>query len=473
MAAQEPLLKAPAPWSTSPRVDPRTRRGSLNDAGKSDGEEWPSPRERHLGILGAVASVMNAVIGTGILALPVAFTGVGTVFGTLLIVFCAFVCFVSLLALGKVVTHVGACSYGEAMDKTIGGPSGVIISAVVAAFCFGVCIVYSVVISTNLVDLLNEQGLITQPIFPGSPAECAAFWCMDNRRFWIVAPAVGILMPLCLLPNFDKLKYAAMFATSSMVYLTGVIAVYLFISASRDGAVPIWKSGIETRDDAAPDVRTPIGPQASRVTGALLHPLICCVPLYTPDDGIPGCDAVGDPACCDAQGDETCCTPEVLAEGILPWNDPGIENFIIDSDVFTSFSTFLFAFLTHTMIPQVVVELTEPSTKRLAMMMGGVCSGSLGLYYFVGLTGYLLFGNCVCDNISISFGPDGWVAVGQGFVVTSVCCGYATVCWPCRDALLDIFYPLYLKCDLYYLLLSSCDPPPFLAPRLSRLVFPS
>eukprot|EP01043_Picozoa_sp_COSAG02_P062694 COSAG02_NODE_8712_length_2464_cov_2.186892_2_plen_155_part_00 len=37
------------------------------------------------------------------------------------------------------------------------------------------------------------------------------------------------------------------------------------------------------------------------------------------------------------------------------------------------------------------------------------------------------------------------VAIGQGFVVTSVSCGYATLCWPCRDAILDLCYPLYLR----------------------------
>ena len=41
---------------------------------------------------------------------------------------------------------------------------------------------------------------------------------------------------------------------------------------------------------------------------------------------------------------------------------------------------------------------------RLAMMMGGVCTGSLALYLVVGITGYVLFGSCVCDNISVSFG---------------------------------------------------------------------
>jgi hypothetical protein len=40
-----------------------------------------------------------------------------------------------------------------------------------------------------------------------------------------------------------------------------------------------------------------------------------------------------------------------------------------------------------------------------------------------------MFGTCVCSNISLSFGESVWVAVGQGFVVISVCCGYPTVCW--------------------------------------------
>lgn len=30
--------------------------------------------------------------------------------------------------------------------------------------------------------------------------------------------------------------------------------------------------------------------------------------------------------------------------------------------------------------------------------------------------------------------------------MTSVCCGYATLAWPCRDAILEITYPLYLQC---------------------------
>ena len=62
--------------------------------------KYLSPRERKMGIVGSVVNTMNAVIGTGILAFPVAFSKVGYVLGTALLILCTVMCFVSLLALG-------------------------------------------------------------------------------------------------------------------------------------------------------------------------------------------------------------------------------------------------------------------------------------------------------------------------------------------------------------------------------------
>ena len=425
-AEQEPLLSGAG-----------LRRGSLNALK----EEYISPRPRNLGVCGAVASILNAVIGTGILALPVAFSQLGVGLASLTIVICAGVVLLSLVCLSEVVTKVGGTSYGHTMELTVGGWSGPFISVIVGAFTFGVCVVYSVVISSNLRDLFFDQGWITTPIIPPPAGDV-----LDNRRIWVLASSIGVITPLCLLPNFDKLKYVATFAASSMIYLAGVIAVYLFVSASR-GDVPTWSAGIGQAPGAPEGVMTPIGPRDARVTSPLLHPDICCVPMYTASDGVPGCvEAVEDDPegpCCVAVAPEVCCTTEQQDRGVVQWE--AAEGFILNSDIFVSFSTFLFAFLTHTMIPQVVVELIEPSTRRLTYTMAGVAGGSLALYYVVGLTGYLLFSNCVCDNISLSFGSSNFVAVGQLFVVLSVCCGYPTVCWPCRDALLELTYPLFLK----------------------------
>jgi hypothetical protein len=158
-----------------------------------------------------------------------------------------------------------------------------------------------------------------------------------------------VLVPLCLLPNFDRLKYLAMFASSSMMYLAAVIAGYMFLSAGR-GELPLWEAGVGPTEGAE-GLPTPIGPRGARVTGALLHPDICCVPLYAPGDGVPGCAALGDAACCPAEAPEVCCTAEELARGITPWR--GAEGWLFDPDIFSSISTFLFAFLTHTVVPQV------------------------------------------------------------------------------------------------------------------------
>lgn len=311
----------------------RSRRPSINDP-PSDGK-YLSPLPRNMGIIGSVASVMNAVIGTGILALPVAFSGVGFTLGAILIVVCAGMCFVSLLALGDVVVKVGGTSYGNTMEKAIGSKAiANLISVVILAFCWGVCVVYNVVISANLTDLLFDQGLITEEVIPG----------IDNRQFWLLITTSCIIIPLCMLPNFDKLKYAAIFATTSMIYLTGVIAGYQFYAASRN-ELPIWEAGRELVADAGiEDLFTPIGSRDSRVTRPLLHPEICCVPLYTVADVFPGCVDGTEDECCAAVDGEICCTPDVLDTGITPW--VRAPKFPINfRQVFDMFSTDLWVFL--------------------------------------------------------------------------------------------------------------------------------
>ena len=325
----EPLLRGSADFSSDRSADDKCHK-------------YLSPRERNVGIFGSVANTMNAVIGTGILALPVAFSKVGWALGSGILLLCGLMCFVSLVAVGQVATTVGGASYGDTIEKSVGPGSANFISVIVSMYTWGVCVVYHVIISTNLTDLLADRDLITEEIIPG----------IENRRFWIVASTLGVIVPLCMLPNFDKLKYAAMFATSSMVYLSGVIAAYLFVSASRND-VPVWEAGRELVTGATdPDLRTPIGPRDSRTALPLLHPLICCVPPYTAADGVEGCVDGTEAACCVVSGtDEVCCDPQTEAAGITPWG--GAVPAIFDENIFSSFSTFLFALATHTVIPQV------------------------------------------------------------------------------------------------------------------------
>lgn len=387
------------------------RRGSVN-------EETVAPRERTMGIVPGAASMLNSVIGTGILALPIAFSRVGYVMGLILLGVCMVLAGLSLVIIGICSTEVGATSYGTMVERSLGRAWGKLASAVISLHMFGACLAYSLVIATNMTDLLNDQGWVdaNEPIIPGQTGD--NWHTFDNRRFWVVAPAIGVVLPLCLLPNYNALRYASLMATSSMVYLTAVIAVLGFVGASR-GGLPLWR--------AEPD---------SRVSAPTLPPRQCC----ERDAVVPDPDDPDGALICPGAADGT-------YPNAVPWAHP--EPFIVDTDVFSSFSTFLFAYLTHSMAPQVVAEFKEPSTPRLAAMMSACAGLSALLYLFVGLLGYLQFSNCVCNNISVSFGPSGWVAVGQSFVVFSVIAGYPTNTWPCRDAVLvrDPFpNPVSLKC---------------------------
>ena len=57
--------------------------------------------------------------------------------------------------------QVGATSYGTMMATAVGPAWGKVSSVVVLLHAFGVCIAYSLVIAQNLVDLLNDQNIIT------------------------------------------------------------------------------------------------------------------------------------------------------------------------------------------------------------------------------------------------------------------------------------------------------------------------
>ena len=94
------------------------------------------------------------------------------------------------------------------------------------------------------------------------------------------------------------------------------------------------------------------------------------------------------------------------------------------------------------MAPQCITEFKNPTVKRLSVLMVSMGCTAFLLYFFVGMAGYLLFSNCVCNNISVTFGENWFIAVGQFFVVLSVAFGTPTNVWPCRDALLEMIYPL-------------------------------
>ena len=108
-----------------------------------------APRERTMGIVPGAASMLNSVIGTGILALPIAFSRVGYVMGLILLGVCMVLAGLSLVIIGICSTEVGATSYGTMVERSLGRAWGKLASAVISLHMFGACLAYSLVIATN------------------------------------------------------------------------------------------------------------------------------------------------------------------------------------------------------------------------------------------------------------------------------------------------------------------------------------
>ena len=53
----------------------------------------------------------------------------------------------------------------------------------------------------------------------------------------MVAIAVLILFPLCLLPSLDFLKYNSFLSVISMTYIV-IVSIYILIKKSVDGTLP-------------------------------------------------------------------------------------------------------------------------------------------------------------------------------------------------------------------------------------------
>ena len=143
-----------ARWSWSDGSDAllpgKVRRGSVNEDGGVQ-------RERTMGVLPGAVSMLNSVIGTGILALPIAFSRVGYGLGVILLAICCVLAAISLVIIGICSTEVGATSYGTMVERALGKRWGALSSLMVSLHGFGACLAYSLVIATNMTDLLNDQ----------------------------------------------------------------------------------------------------------------------------------------------------------------------------------------------------------------------------------------------------------------------------------------------------------------------------
>ncbi|KAH8268794.1 hypothetical protein KR018_007172, partial [Drosophila ironensis] len=120
---------------------------------------------------GAFISLLKCVVGTGILALPLAFYYAGIIFGFILLVLTTFLLIHSMqmLIISMVEcarrTQQGYCTYPDAMKysfaqgppcfKSIAAAGGIIVNVVLCCSHYGTCVVYLVFVAESLKQLVD------------------------------------------------------------------------------------------------------------------------------------------------------------------------------------------------------------------------------------------------------------------------------------------------------------------------------
>lgn len=182
-------------------------------------------------------NLLNTIIGAGILAMPYGLKSNGLFFGAALIVWSSLTSAFGLYLQNKVAKYTqqqGAVSYFSLCQLTY-PQLLVIFDGAIAVKCFGVGVLYLVVIGDLMPKIVESAGVSTGSI-------------LLQRNLWISVFMVGVVAPLSFLKKLDSLKYTSVVALVSVVYLIClVVEHYIADTTPVDGRVVEWLGPVSWR----------------------------------------------------------------------------------------------------------------------------------------------------------------------------------------------------------------------------------
>ena len=228
MAEDDPLLDASVTEGAEYKMRTATPVGT--NAGELDyddehGEQQDffnaaskeSPFWHQSSMWSSIFTSWNVTIGLGILALPRAFSRVGFVTGSIMMVCCTLMCMMTFMMLSRAMRETGHYTFGGVMRATSGRAGSLVTDLIISAFMFGVMVVYNQVVAEIVVNLLQSMDLLDADVpLSGSPY-------FDNRRLFVIIVGIGVFWPLSLLPSLDFLRYISLGATLAMCYVVGLV----------------------------------------------------------------------------------------------------------------------------------------------------------------------------------------------------------------------------------------------------------
>mmetsp|Transcript_16242 Transcript_16242/g.41148 ORF Transcript_16242/g.41148 Transcript_16242/m.41148 type:complete len:379 (-) Transcript_16242:106-1242(-) len=199
------------------------------EEGFSVGDQTPHPRappqeNRNSGMGRALANIIKANLGSGLLSLPFAFTQAGVAVGTVLILIVALLAIHCMTLLAKCKKHMPehSATYGEIAKYAMGKAGTYLVNVFVTISQLGFCCAYLIFIANNISALIHNGDVC------------------DDRWMFILGLLV-VMIPLVLLRTLKFLGVLSIIGNVCIFSGVGIVSVYTIMHyAPVDVEIAVW-----------------------------------------------------------------------------------------------------------------------------------------------------------------------------------------------------------------------------------------
>ncbi|KAF9506393.1 hypothetical protein BS47DRAFT_1378132 [Hydnum rufescens UP504] len=173
------------------------------------------------GISSSVGNLCNTILGTGILAFPLAMASSGLIPGIITCIFSGSVAGFGLYLLSRCASQTPHRRSSFFAVAQLTYPSlAVFFDAAVAIKCFGVSTSYLIIIKGLMPSVVGSLHYVLNP-------SSEIPWWTNSGRFWITI-FMAILVPLCFLRHLDSFRHTSYVALFSVAYVVIIVVVCHF-----------------------------------------------------------------------------------------------------------------------------------------------------------------------------------------------------------------------------------------------------
>ena len=172
-------------------------------------------------ILGGVFALSSLALGTGAFSIPIRCTQLGCVWYILLLFIGAGAAYWTLTGLIRSSRSVHGLDYSPTVRGLVGNCAGITIDVIIIVYLFGVFVQYMVIIY-SLVGRTYFELFVNEGVYEDFEEKT---WDGAVLKFPIMFGTTLLILPVCLLKDISKMRFASMFGICALIYSILVVVI--------------------------------------------------------------------------------------------------------------------------------------------------------------------------------------------------------------------------------------------------------